>query len=101
MTRDQQPPKPLDEYYRQYLGVVIGDKRLIYVNLFPHELVERSARIGKELQRIAKERGRISKEPEDWRTTFMGVCDGGAAFWTVLFDPRTLQLSSPRFNGHI
>ena len=84
-TRDRQPPKPFDQYVRQYLGVVIDDETFIYVNLFPRDIVESRARFG--------------KEPDDWRSTFVVVCDGGASFWGVLFDPRTLRFFSPRFNG--
>ena len=80
---NRRPKEPLG--YRQYLGVVIGGRRLIYVNVFPRWLVERRELVG-----IA---------PQDWRTVFVSVCDGGDGFWGALYDPETLRFSSPRFNG--
>jgi hypothetical protein len=77
VPRLERPFPSLDESYRQYLGVVIGGTRLIYVNLFRRSL------------------------PTDWRTHFVHACDGGAAFWGVLFDPRTRRFFSPQFNGTI
>jgi hypothetical protein len=65
------------ESYRQYLGVVIGGRRLIYVNVFPR------------------------RPSTGWRTHFVRVCDGGAAFWGVLFDPQARRFFSPQFNGTI
>jgi len=76
MNGYRRPPKPLDEYYRQYVGVVIGGERFIYVNLFPRSLAEGG-----------------------WRTGYLLVCDGGAEYWSVLFDPKKLRFFSPRFNG--
>ena len=78
VTAMGRPDRPLDEYYRQYLGVVIAGRRLIYVNLFPRSLVG-----------------------DFWRTAFVRACDGGDAFWGVLFDPETLRFSAPEFNGAI
>ena len=78
------PKGPLSYFYRQYLGVVIGDKRLIYVNVFPRWLIERD-----ELSGIA---------PSNWRTAFINICDGGESFWGALYDPKTSRFSSPRFN---
>ena len=80
----RRPDRPLNEdYYRQYLGVVINGDSLIYINLFPRWLVERREPAGR----------------DHWRTNFVNVCDGGDAFWGVLFDPKTLRFLSPRFNG--
>jgi hypothetical protein len=79
------PKGPLSYYYRQYLGVVIGDKRLIYVNVFPRWLIERNELTG--------------VSPSNWRTAFINICDGGEGFWGALYDPNTSRFSSPRFNG--
>lgn len=64
----------LDAYHRQYVGVLVGGRRLIYVNAFP----------------VA--------HAEDTRVPFE-VCDGGASFWGVLFDPETAAFSDLAFNG--
>jgi hypothetical protein len=79
------PNGPLSYYYRQYLGVVIGDKRLIYVNVFPRWLIERD-----ELKGMS---------PSNWRTAFINICNGGDGFWGALYDPQTARFSSPRFNA--
>ena len=82
---NRKPKEPLGDHYRQYLGVVIAKRRLIYVNVFPRRLIER-----RELAAIA---------PNDWRTRFVDMCDGGDGFWGALYDPETLQFFAPRFNG--
>ncbi len=61
--------------YRQYVGIVVGGRRLIYVNAFPSEF-------------------------KDWKTHFLGsICDGGSALWGVLFDPATGTFSDLETNG--
>jgi hypothetical protein len=85
LRADRRPKEPLAENYRQYLGIVIGGRRLIYVNVFPRWLVERP-----ELVRIV---------PQDWRRVFVSVCDGGDGFSGALYDPETSRFSSPHFNG--
>jgi hypothetical protein len=61
-------------YYRQYIGIVVGNRKLIYINAFsdPH--------------------------PE-WRTQVVDVCDSGPSEWGVLYDPVTGRFSSLRANG--
>ena len=73
---ERRVPQP-DESYRQYIGVVIGGRQLIYVNVFPR------------------------RPSTGWRTHFVHVRDGGAAFWGVLFDPQARRFFSPQFNGTI
>jgi hypothetical protein len=79
------PRGPLSSYRRQYLGVVIGGRRLIYVNVFREWVIE-----GREPSGPAQ---------HDWRTQFVRVCDGGDDFWGALYDPHTRRFFSPRFNG--
>src|SRR5262245_27519624 len=38
---NRRPKEPVGESFRQYVGVVISGKRLIYLNAFPRWLVER------------------------------------------------------------
>jgi hypothetical protein len=51
-------------FYRQYVSIVSGGRRLIYVNAFPPDI-----------------------NFKDWKTRLMDVCDGGPAFWGIQFDP--------------
>jgi hypothetical protein len=85
LAKNRRPERPLSEYYRQYLGVVIEGKNLIYVNVFPRSLVERPDFPG------------VSRDY--WRSEFVDVCDGGDDFWGALFDLETQLFFSPRFNG--
>lgn len=62
--------------YRQYVGIVLSGKRLIYVNAFAPEL-----------------------NPKDWQTRLVNFCDGGSALWGVLFDPAAGKFSDLRTNG--
>ena len=70
-------PDP-DGYYRQYAGVIYEGKRYVYVNAFAMRTVSNAA----------------------WRThAFNRFCDGGSAFWGVLYDPATGRMSHLAFNG--
>jgi hypothetical protein len=64
----------LGRYHRQYVGVIIGARRLIYVNAFP---------LGQ------------SEDP----SAPLVACDGGTSFWGALFDPETATFSDLAFNG--
>jgi hypothetical protein len=64
--------------HRQYVGVVVGGRRLVYVNAFPASILR-----------------------EGWHRPgeALIVCDGGAAFWGALYDPATGRFSGLAFNG--
>jgi hypothetical protein len=63
-------------YYRQYVAVVVGGHKLIYVNAFSSV-----------------------KPPPSWRTQLVDICDGGSADWGVLYDPPTGHFSELRTNA--
>src|SRR6266516_4116275 len=67
---DSLRPK-LSSYYRQYVGIVLGGRRLIYVNGFQsivlHDFPDSTA----------------------WQRTPVMVCDGGEAFFGAEYDPST------------
>lgn len=71
-------PKIADAHssYRQYVGIVVGGRRLIYVNAFAPGLV-----------------------PKDWQSRLVIVFDGGGAYWRVAFDPATASFSDLETNG--
>jgi hypothetical protein len=62
--------------YRQYVGIVVGGRRLIYVNAFAPDLL-----------------------PKDWQSRLVIVWDGGGAYWRVAFDPATATFSDLETNG--
>jgi hypothetical protein len=63
------------QYYRQYVGVVVGGRKLIYVN------------------------GICVKPSSDWTRKLEDFCDGGACFWGVLYDPASGEFSQFEMNG--
>ena len=63
-------------YFRQYFGVIIGGRKLVYVNGVGRRGADGS-----------------------WRTSAFSVCDGGSEFWGVLYDPETRTFSDLAFNG--
>jgi|SRR5690349_3296958 hypothetical protein len=69
-------------YYRQYVGVIISGRKLIYVNA----------------QCNKPESVPINPE-DDWRRHLRIVMDGGKCIWHALYDPATGRFSDFMFNG--
>ncbi len=65
-------------FHRQYVGIVVGNKRLIYGNFYNMEASDMNQ----------------ASEP-------IVVCDGGAAFWGIVFSPEDGVFSDLRVNGYI
>lgn len=63
-------------YYRQYVGLEILGRRMIYINAL-----------------------RSPEGLRDWRSEVIDVCDGGASFWGALFDPVEGAFLDLAFNG--
>ncbi len=64
-----------EKYYRQYVGIVVKDRRLIYINAFCDE-----------------------QPPSDWAKRVIDVCDGGCS-WGVAYDVATGKFSDLEMNG--
>lgn len=75
--------EPLEHFYRQYAGVVIGNKESLCLNFFPKEHLEFRKLISKEI---------------DWRYKPIIVMDGGPTFWQVEYDLEMGKFKKPRFN---
>ena len=73
-TKTQQP---FDNYYRQYLGVVMRDEKVLYVNAF------------------------APMPPPDvpWRAEYLAICDGGDANWGLEYNTNTKQIENFQTNG--
>jgi hypothetical protein len=69
----------LSDSYRQYVGITVHGKKLIYLNSFPESVPSESGL--------------------DWRAKAIIVCDGGDAFWGVEFDPAENTFHEIQFNG--
>ena len=75
-----------NEYFRQYIGIRIGRRQVVYINGFHRNYVERLATTRPEFA-------------ETWRTRAVNVCDGGLTFFGAEYDPATRQVANIRFNG--
>ena len=75
-TSDRQPVQSPANYFRQYVGVVVSGRKLIYLNA-----------IGPSDMGVG------------WKTRFVSVCDGGDNFWGAIYDPATGKFSELHKNG--
>lgn len=73
----RQPPvwEQLDQYKRQYVGVIIGGKQVIYGNFF------------------------CTETGVDWREDWVLVMDGGDCFFQIQFDVENGTFTSLTVNG--
>lgn len=67
-------------FYRQYVGITVHGRKLIYINAFG---------------------GSNGHIPFDipWQKQPVVVCDGGSAHWGAVYDPQSHKFSDLRFNG--
>ena len=65
-------------YYRQYGGLIVTGRRIIYVNGARNVVTQ-----------------------ADWRTAAISICDGGALAFGVEYDPATGRFANFTFNGHL
>jgi len=66
----------ISKYYLQYAGLVIEDRKLIYINALP--------------------KGSVYTE---WRNKAVLACETSKDYWGVLYDPETGRFFSLAFNG--
>lgn len=76
----RQPSKPLEEFSRQYSGVIAQGQRLVYINFFPGSSLDFS-------------------QGGSWRTEPVIVCDGGDSFWGIVYNVDQKTFEPPQFNG--
>jgi hypothetical protein len=69
----------VQDYKRQYAGLIVKERKVIYVNGFLS--------------------GKENREFKAWRTNPIIVCDGGEGFFGVEYDPQTKTFQSLAFNG--
>lgn len=80
-----------EEYIRQYVGIVRGDRRTIYVNGF-HSSFEREFDGPWFVVKIWGSR---------WEHQPVVVCDGGAAFFGIEYDIQSRSFGDIQFNHSI
>ena len=65
----------LNEYNRQYIGIILGEKKIIYANYFCDSI------------------------EMDWRKDFVFVLDGGDCFFQFKYDVDTSEFFDLQVNG--
>lgn len=65
------------EAYRQYIGVLIGGQRYVYINGFCYK-----------------------PDGSSWNKHLSDVCDGGECHWGVLYNVQSGKFSDLRANGN-
>jgi hypothetical protein len=74
-------PKPVIansvQYHRQYVGIIVNGRRLIYGNFYPTSV----------------------SDYFDEKSTPVVVCDGGASFWGIVFEPESSKFLDLQVNG--
>ena len=73
------------EYHRQYLGIVVDGRRLIYGNFYPAGAFQPTR----------------PSDRFDEKSTPVVVCDGGPVFWGVVFDPESNAFLDLQVNGSV
>jgi hypothetical protein len=71
------------DYYRQYGGLSINGQRIIYVNGIHRSVIERA------------------NTGDKWKTTAVGICDGGELAFGVEYDPISRNFDKFLFNGKL
>lgn len=69
------PWERLDEYKRQYIGIIIAERKIIYANFFCNSF------------------------ETDWRKEFVFVLDGGNCFFQFMYDLNTGEFFNLQING--
>jgi len=77
--------KNIYRYMRQYGGIVIGKRKLIYLNAFPFSDWEMN--------------DPLMPLSDKWYNIAYRVCDGGPVFFGAQYDPVTEQFVGFQFNG--
>ncbi len=67
------------EYHRQYVGIVVDGKRLIYGNFYPASV----------------------SDLFDEKSMPVVVCDGSASFWGIVFEPDSSAFLDLQVNGPV
>jgi len=75
-------------YHRQYGGLVIGGRRIVYVNAFRSSLLNSSPMTPRDPTRT-------------WRNYPMRLCDGGPSAFGAQYNPDTGQISNFQFDGSL
>jgi hypothetical protein len=81
---------PASNYYRQYGGLIVGGRRIVYVNGIHRQIVDNA---------VENVRHGGHADPTKWRRQAALICDGGAITFGVEYDPATGGFANFHFNG--
>ena len=70
-------------YYRQYVGIIVNGRKMIYVNAFSPDTMNR----------------RKGSDVGYWRKQIVIICDGGESAWGCIYDVQKNEFSSLAVNG--
>ncbi len=90
------------DYYRQYAGVLVGGRRLIYVNGFHKTQVAATRTFLTEHHNDSAALRNFPpafRDSDYWRGVATVVCDGGEYYFGVEYDPETHRFGNFAFNG--
>jgi hypothetical protein len=74
------------DFYRQYVGLVVEGRRLVYANGF-HRSHLRELRV------------QPPRPPVDWQRVPVNVCDGWTSYFGAVYDPLPDKVTQILFNG--
>jgi hypothetical protein len=73
----------LDDYAYQYVGLIIGKQKFIYINAFYKDLLK------------------LDIDIVNWKNAIVMACDGGDHFWGAVYEVNKMQFSNIAFNGGV
>ncbi len=79
--QDEELFKKLPQYKRQYVGIVTGGKKKIWINLFHNDFL------------------RKTRNKNKWKNSPLCVDGGGAAFFSIIYDLKTEGFSDFSLNA--
>jgi hypothetical protein len=81
----ERPHRPsAQDYFRQYGGLVVNGRRIIYINGFHRRYLEHTVGWGQVI---------------DWRHEVVRVCDGWISQFGAEYDPATRKIQNIMFGG--
>lgn len=80
------------DYYRQYAGLLIDGRQVIYINGVHNSVIDRD---------LAREQGAGRPQRGLWTNEPVMICDGGTLTFGVEYDPATKAFDKFAFNGRL
>ncbi len=98
--------KNVHAYYRQYLGIVVNGRKVIYINALEIRSLSEGQSNAEVLCREFRPHQSdclhgFNHASDRWRQQPIIFCDGGDSFWGAIYNPQTKDFSDLAFNGAI